>query len=404
MTYKQVYKCRCCQSENLQEYLDLGEQPLANAFYDGKEQQSRYPLKVNVCLNCFHNQLSIAVDSVILYKNYPYVTGISQSFRTHCQSLVQDVKDKLSTSVIHPKVLDIGCNDGTLLNCFRQEYPDCRAVGVDPCVTSEDGVHLISGFWGKSLACSIGEKFDVITSTNSFAHVDDNEDFLKACALVLAKDGLVVIEVPYHKNLITHLQFDTIYHEHLSYWLVAPFIWLVDRCGFSIVDVVLTPIHGGSLRIWLKKERSLFHHPLVHQMVTWEYDCSLFSFDRYERFAIEVKGLKNQIEKIIGKKGKIGYGACAKATVMLNYCDVDLDYVVDDTPQKQGKFIPGTEIPVLSPEILKNENPGQEIVILPWNFQNEIINKIRHIRTPKQKDCYIVYQPEVKRYPLFGND
>lgn len=401
--YKEVFACRCCNGRNLVQYLDLGNQPLANAFHKGDKEQDHYPLKVNVCRECYHSQLSIAVDPNVLYDHYPYQTGTSQSFRSHCKHLATELVN--SHHFLSLRVLDIGCNDGTLLEEFRNL--GSVVTGVDPAfnlcdVVLNKDISVVPALWNKRVAENLGEKrFDVITSLNCFAHVDDNVEFLQACHLTLADDGVLIIEVPYFGDLFCGLQFDTIYHEHLSYFSIFPFCHLVAICGFGLSSLKFLSIHGGSVRFYLTKGTDEKTRMLNDPFLGREVPYGLFNYEGFaERVALLRDEIRTMFKSLEGQR-VVGYGAAAKGNVMLNYCDVDLEYIVDDTPSKQGLLSPGKDIPIVSREILKHDTTPLNIVILPWNFKDEIVSNLRNLRSPSSQDHYIVCQPEVKRIPLF---
>jgi 2-polyprenyl-3-methyl-5-hydroxy-6-metoxy-1,4-benzoquinol methylase len=248
--------CRSCGSTALSQYLDLGEQPLANAYHHG-EPLPRFPLAVNYCRECFHSQLSAAVDPPRMFGQYLYVTGTSATLRAHHAALAEDAVRRLGRA---GSVLDIACNDGTLLECFRNL--GCDIYGIDPAlnlreVTCRKGIPVLVDYWGTHL--DLGQRFDIITATNVFAHASDLVGFLEACSRHVRPGGIVVIEVPYCRTMLDECHFDTIYHEHLSYFLAAPFLRLLDRCGFYVADVAQVPIHGGSLR-WVLRYGQGLHY------------------------------------------------------------------------------------------------------------------------------------------------
>ena len=406
--YKEVTSCRCCGCETLFEYLDLGDQPLANDYHKGSDGYCevgliKYPLKVNVCEACWHSQLSIAVEPDAMFRNYLYVSGTTHTFRKHCAELAFDAVDKffkwqsLQPTVTEPRVLDIACNDGTLLECFRAE--GCRVQGVDPAenlrkLTEEKNIPVTVGYWGNGV--ELKERFHIITATNVFAHVDDIGGFLDECLKVLAhKDGIIVIEFPYCEKMINHCEFDTIYHEHLSYFLVHSMTQAVSRKGLVIKDVLRTPVHGGSIRFFLQPGKE--HCREAGALIALEAKQRLMHKITYEKFGEKVEKTKVDMQALVkglqedGKK-VIGYGASAKGNTMLNYFELDLDYIVDDNEMKWGYLTPGRDIPIKSTQAIAEEEELY-IVILAWNFYDEIIEKIEKIAGKKHR--YIRYVPEV---------
>jgi len=413
--FKEVTSCRCCLGENLFEYLDLGDQPLANSYHKGDEEQSFFPLKVNLCETCFHSQLSIVVDPPEMFKNYLYVSGTTHTFRKHCSELAFDVVDrfmkwqKLKPTVTEPRVLDIACNDGTLLGYFREQ--GCKVQGVDPAenlrsLTEGKDIPVKVGYWGDGVVVNeIKEKFHIITATNVFAHVDDIGGFLDDCLKVLAhRDGFIVLEFPYCEKMINQCEFDTIYHEHLSYFLVHSMMQAVGRRGLVIKDVIRTPIHGGSIRFFLQPGEE--HCKEAVMLMVLEARQRLMHKSTYEKFGEKVENIKSEMRDKVDKLKQNGYkmvafGASAKGNTMLNYFELDLDYIVDDNEMKWGYLTPGRNIPICSPEEMRNESGKLAIVILSWNFAEEIIEKIRNIRERHSDDVCLFYVPKVKVVPVF---
>lgn len=391
--------CRSCKRKDLLLYLDLGKQPLANSYHK-ENNLPRYPLEVMLCTNCYHSQLSIVIDPDSMFRDYLYVSGTTQTFRKHCSDLAKDAVSRIKKKSIN--VLDIACNDGTQLEYFRNL--GCSIYGVDPAfnlrkITKQKKIPVLVEYWTKHAALSFKKKFDIITATNVFAHVDDIDQFLKACRLALAKDGIIVIEFPYAKNMVKHNEFDTIYHEHLSYFLVNSFSTLASRLGFQIIDVLETPIHGGSIRFFIKDHIGR-HSSKVEECIKNEGKRGLFKFSTYKRFSESVIKNKNRLEQITKKLRKrnkkiIGYAASAKGNTMLNYVDIDLDYIVDDNSLKWDFKTPGKNIPIVSPHIMKQEKDELYIVILAWNFYKEIAKHIVEIRGKRQDYC-IMYVPNAK--------
>ena len=401
-----VKECRCCGGANLHQYLDLGNQPLANSYHKG-EELDEFPLEVVLCEDCFHSQLSVVVDPPLMFKHYLYVSGTTETFRNHCLSLAGDAVAKFmevwTGHTESPRVLDIACNDGTLLGYFKDM--GCVVQGVDPAenlreLTEEKGIPVEVGYWGESIAqrfINRDQEFDIITGTNVFAHVDDTAGFLKACYSVLSDEGVVILEFPYCNEMIGKVEFDTIYHEHVSYFLVNSFSVLARRMGFHIPRVIQTEIHGGSIRFFLKKGKGIESTTLL---LANELHKGLLYPATYDKFAEAVgknkAELKAELQDLRDKGYKvIGYGASAKGNTMLNHFEVDLDYIVDDNPMKWGYLTPGRDIPIRSPEDIKDESEDLAIVILSWNFFKEIKEKIQTIRGGDSNDKYILYVPNV---------
>lgn len=396
--FKKVNICRCCGGDNLYRYLKLGRQPLANSYHKG-ETLEKFPLEVNLCCDCFHSQLSIAVNPELMFKNYLYVSGTTNTFRKHCQSLAKEIMEMVDGS---PRVLDIACNDGTLLSIF--EGLGAKPFGIDPAenlIDIREGSFPVEvGYWPQDAdKGSLQGTFDVITGTNVFAHVDDAKGFLETCAAKLNEDGLIVLEFPYADEMIKNFEFDTIYHEHLSYFTVRSFRTLVERCGLEISYARRTPIHGGSIRFFLRKKHWGLEYIHIRDLINEEKRNKLYHKQSYINFASQVAQtaalLKHMVSdlKEIGKT-VVGYGASAKGNTMLNYTGINLDYIVDDNPLKWGFRTPGMDIPIYPPEKLI-EREHVYMIILSWNFYEEIKNKVRKLRG-SNRTTSILYVPKAR--------
>jgi SAM-dependent methyltransferase len=406
MKYEKKKLCRCCLSNDLLLYLDLGKQPLANSYHKG-EKLPTAPLEVMLCRNCFHNQLSVVVDPDAMFKDYLYVSGTTQTFRDHTRELAKDAVKRFKTKNL--SVMDIACNDGTQLEFFRDL--GCDAYGVDPAknlrsITRKKKIPVVVDYWTSKIANKFKNKFDIMTGTNVFAHVDDVDEFLTASKIALKDDGLLILEFPYADNMVKHNEFDTVYHEHLSYFLVNSFKTLANRMGFSIVDVLRTSIHGGSIRFFLKKGEHK-ESIKVKRLIDDEKNSGLLKEKTYIKYADQVAKNKEQMKKLLDqikkeKKKIIGYGASAKGNTMLNYFKINFSYVVDDNDLKQGYLTPGRNILIKNPAVLAEEKEDFYIVILAWNFYNEIASRIKRIRKNK-KDKAIVYVPKVEVRPINSN-
>ncbi len=373
--------------------------PLANDFR-ASGPWPRYPLCLMACQDCWHSQLSVVVPGETLFTNYPYLSSLSGTFRNHCRRLVHAARDMVSAP--RPAVLDIACNDGLLLSLFREA--GCDVLGVDPArnlrpYTDRIGIPVENAFWTADFAAGLGKKFDIITAQNVFAHVPDPADFLAGCAACLATGGVVLIEFPYSLELVARNAFDTIYHEHLSYFLVSSFARLVDRSPLYIDGVTRSPIHGGSIRFALRqKPPSWTNYPLVADLIQTEHALGMFDLGTYRRFRQRVMTNRWKLRELIAgmrSRGEkvVGYCAAAKGVVALGYFGVNLDYVVDDTPLKQGKLIPGKNISIVSSDVLAKEPGKLNIVILAWNLLPEITARIHSLRGTG--DNLVSYVPEV---------
>jgi SAM-dependent methyltransferase len=382
----------------------LGKQPLANSYHKG-EKLPTYPLEVMVCKNCFHSQLSKVINPDSMFRNYLYVSGTTKTFRDHCLQLAKDAVKRFPKRNL--SVLDIACNDGTQLAYFRDL--GCSVFGVDPAenlrkITLEKKIPVDVAYWTKKVAHKINKKFDIITGTNVFAHVNDLDEFLDGVKIALAPNGVFIVEFPYANKMIENNEFDTVYHEHLSYFLVNSFKTLMDRKGLYIDDIIQTSIHGGSIRFFVKIG-SKQHCKKTFLLIEDEKNKGLFAIKTYQHFLSQVKKNKMNLKKLLNTLRKsnhtvIGYGASAKGNTMLNYFKIKLDYIVDDNPLKWGYKTPGRDIPIENPEKIKLEKDGLQVLVLSWNFCNEIIKNVMSLRGKNRHDNYITYIPTIKSAPI----
>lgn len=381
--------CRICSSPDLSNVLDLGEMPLANEFLDSPtEEEKEYPLRVVWCQNCGLMQIDEVVPPEELFSEYVYVSGTSERLQNHFNNLVSEI-DELYSTLNGRKVLDIGSNDGTLLKGF--ENHDYDVIGVEPAsniaeIARENGVETINEFFNEEVAFRIQKNYgrrDVITATNVFAHTHNVHSFLKGVSKLLADDGIFVIEVPYLVDLLENVEFDTIYHEHLSYFAVRPLKTLLEKHGFKILNIKRIDIHGGSIRLYSTKDSSWQNaNSSAKKLIRIEMEKGLDELATYKSFAHRVERLKTSLLDLLSKlKGSghtiAGYGAAAKGNTLLNYYSIGqemLEYIADQNTLKQGLYTPGTHVKVVSPNRIYQDTPD-EIVILAWNFAEEIMKQ-----------------------------
>lgn len=364
-------------------YLDLGMMPLSNNLCETTEEPAkRYPLKVLLCKDCGLSQLSIVVFPEILFSNYAYRSGISQGYKDHCKQMAKDLGVHSSDFVI-----DIAGNDGTLLHEF-QKLTGCKGLNVDPAsnlvpINEAIGVRQFEAFWGYKAAEHLTNtnwpKANYIIGTNVFAHVDDVKEFMEAAALVLADDGCIVLEFPYLIDFIENNEFDTVYFEHLSYFSIGPLYYLCNQLELSVVKVAHYPIHGGSVRVIIEKGRKL--SAKVHAQMSLEQEKGYGDIGIYQSWALQIRDVIFQfragIKKLKAEGARIAaFAASAKGNTLLNSAGVtvsEIDFIIDETPEKIGKYSPGTHIPIVAP----GNWDVDYIVVLSWNFMDEIVVKCR---------------------------
>lgn len=386
--------CRACGSKNLKKYLDLGLMPLANNLeYSQKraKEQERYPLQIMFCEDCSLSQLSVIVDPSKLFSYYTYRSSVNAPYITHCRNMAKDLKSRcsLDESCLH---IDIAGNDGTLLKEFKDEI-GLRVINVDPAenltdISNAQGIPAITDFWSEALANEILEKHgkaDLITATNVFAHVDDIIGFLKGAHTLIGDSGYLVIECPYIIDFIETMDFPQTYYEHLSYVGITPISKLCAKLGMRIVNVEKQDIHGGTVRMIIVSENSLVTaNDSVEQFLTNEALNGFIKFEMYENWMIKVNDVVTQFKDTLlrlKKEGKsiAGFAASAKGNTLLNCAQMNTDvisYIIDQTPEKIGKYSTGTGIPITGLHAIQKQ-PTDYIVVLSWNFKDAIITKLR---------------------------
>lgn len=367
-------------NDRLVEVMDLGLQPLANAFADATSDQSGYaPLKVLVCPECGLAQLSVVVDPRILYSNYAYVTSHSQTMMKHFEALREDILKDATTA---DSVLEIGSNDGTLL-AFLKNNPFSTVLGCDPAenlakIANKNGIPTFCGMFTYE-NCDCQMQKDVVIARHVMCHVDDWTDFVKGLERVTHKESLVAIEVPYYRDMVQSHSFDQVYHEHLSFMNVKAMKALLSKSSLHIHNVKHYPIHGGTIVMFLRRNESRVQpDPSVSEWVSKESNI----VEEWKSLATNkdrmVKELKDLVADLKSKGKTIAaYGASAKSTVWINACGFtrnEIGFLCDETPTKQYKLSPGSNIPVVDPGALTRELP-QYCVCYAWNFFKEIYDK-----------------------------
>lgn len=383
-----MLKCRVCSSKNLEEIINLGYQPLANNYLDDTDEQDKYKLCVLRCLDCHHTGLDFNVAPVVLFRNYQYVSGTTKTLCEYFAYLAKKINNDIL--VARKKVvLEIACNDGSQLDEFKKL--GWETWGVDPALNivsnvSSKGHNIMCGFWGvdKFQDKIADTEFDVIVAQNVLAHVPNPINFLCACADVMSRNTLLYIQTS-QCNMYMNGEFDTIYHEHASYFTVNSMKKATELAGLGILEVTKENIHGVSYLFKIKKAISTGYLPLLHE----EYQYGMYSseFYRYYKSMVNntMKWTKEQLENMKQNNiDVIGFGCPAKAVVMLNYFNIDneyIKYICDDATMKHNKYVPGKKIKIFPCDKLYLEyGKGDKPVciwVLAWNFYDEIISKIR---------------------------
>lgn len=384
--------CRLCKAKNLKRVLDLGESPLPNALLK-KSQLTKpepiFPLKVNFCTNCGQLQLSHVVPPELMFINYAYVSSTSPVMVDHFEKYAKLVFKKLKLKRGN-LVVEIGSNDGVLLKNFKKL--GAKVLGIDPArniaaLATKEGVPTLPHFFSARLAKQVAKKYGkakVITGNNVFAHIHDLDEVVKSVKELLDESGVFIIEFPYLVDFLDNNVFDSIYHEHLSYLSVRPLDKFFKSFGMQIFDCERTPVQGGSIRIFVKKQGGKYKLTKnVTNLLDLEGEKGLDRIQTYLKFAKKVekskKYLNNLLEKLKKQNKKIvGYGAPGRSTTLLNYFGINnkiLGYIVDDNPHKIGLYTPGTHIPIFAISQIQKTNPDY-LLILSWNFAQPIIKKM----------------------------
>lgn len=390
---EELKTCVCCGGTNLIQALDLNEQPLANSYVsDINEEERKFPLRLNFCVDCTHLQLSHAVHPDLLFKNYLYVSGTSQTLRDYFDFFV-GLTEKYVTP-INRNVLDIACNDGTqLLSYHNKGY---NTYGIDPATNlfelSSKHSNVVCDYLTEQSLQKLGATYDIIIAQNVFAHNDYPEQFLLNCKQYLNDDGCMFIQTS-QADMVKHNEFDTCYHEHISFFSVKSFCTLAKRCGYSVIDVVRTPVHGTSFVFVLSKTREDRSEYFIEN----EHTLTVAGIKQY---AINCNFVVNNTIDMVNKLREdgykiIGYGAAAKGNTFLNYSEIQLDYIVDDNPLKHNLYTPGSKIKILPPSALKEETGKICVIPLAWNFFDEIKENVLKLNN---KVRFLKYFPEFHFY------
>ncbi len=397
--------CRACEGERLTPFLVLGSQPLANAFLASTEefaQEASYPLDVYFCESCSLVQLVDVIDPEVLFRNYIYVTGTSDTIARHNVAYARTVVDWLG---LGPRdlVVEAASNDGSLLKEFKA-LGVCT-LGVEPAanlaeLARQNGIATEARFFNSDTARGLRQSYGkakAVVANNVLAHVDDTIDFLRGARDLLADGGMVVFEVPYLVELLDRLEYDTVYHEHLCYFSVMALQKLCESAGLGIARIDRVPVHGGSLRVYAAAQTG--HGADAMEMAEAERRAGLDSIARYRKFAADVEKSRDLLRKLLSDLRSEGrsiaaYGAPAKGNTLLNYCGIDttfLPFTVDKNERKVGLHTPGMHIPVRPVSALLEEQPDG-VLILAWNFASEIMSQQEAYRA--RGGCFITPVPE----------
>ena len=391
-SYSTLKKCVACGGSNLKQFLDLDKQPLANNYHDGSGAGQEYPLGLNVCTDCWHTQLPVSVDPKVMFDHYIYVTGTSKTLRDYCDWFAKFVTDREQIEQGH--ILDIACNDGTQLDSFRKL--GWKTYGIDPAknlyeIAKQKGHMVRNAYWPIDYI-----KLHVITAQNVCAHTPNPLEFLKGVKQSLLPNGTAYIQTS-QSQMYQRNEFDTTYHEHISFFSANSMKTLAERAGLVLTDIHITPIHGDSYVFILK-------HPGAEVMDsvqnTIDKEAKEYRHDLgfYQMFGNNANTILNNLKDLVDRCKKqgtpvVGYGAAAKGMTVLNAKNIQLDWIVDDNELKQNLFTPGSNIPIKGRNSLDID---EHIVVIPlaWNFFDEIKSNVNKIRGNKTTQ-YVQYFPKV---------
>ena len=390
-------RCRFCGSEHTRTFVDLGLSPLCETYPsldDLNRGEVYYPLHVYVCEECFLVQLEEYERAENIFSDYAYFSSYSDSWLKHCENYCELMQQRFGLNK-NSFIIEVASNDGYLLQYFVKH--NIPVLGIEPAanvakVAVEKGVPTLIRFFGTKLANEVvaeSQQADLVLGNNVLAQVPDLNDFVGGLQIVLKPGGILTLEFPHLLRLIENNEFDTIYHEHFSYFSLFTTAKIMEAHGLRVFDVEELSTHGGSLRVYVCRAANRTHEtrPSVKDLIEEEEAAGLASPQGYNSFARQVRETKFAFVEFLMRamresKSVAGYGAPGKSATLLHYCGVGKDliqFTVDRSPYKQGRFLPGNHIPIYHPDRIRETKPDY-VVILPWNLKDEIMNQLRFIR------------------------
>jgi len=391
---KTYIKCRFCESNNIKVFLDLGDVPLAGGFMEHKEDiknEKMYALRLYFCEDCFIVSVKDIIPGDVIFNGFYYYTSSSiKTLVEHAEIYAKTLKKLLGEG---KKVLELGCNDGVLLHPLKREK--MLPYGIDPSTNAikkiSSDIPTINDFFTSKTAKNIVNKygtFDCVTSSNTFAHIEDMNDVMKGIDIILNKDGVLIIEVHYLLSIMENLQYDMIYHEHMSYYSISSLKMFMKQYNFEIFKVETIPVHGGSIRIYCQKSHlcnNIYNiDSSVEIMINKEEILGIHNFSYYTKFFDKIFKLKNDLLELLKEKKKegkniYGYGASGRGTIVTSFCGITneyLDGVIDDSPVKQGAITPYSHFKIEdSNKILYSDNSPDYCLLFCWSFIDEVKKK-----------------------------
>ena len=401
-------RCMACRTESVEEFLDIGTIPVANNFVPANklgDPEPAYPLRVGYCHNCSHCQLLDMVPPTELFDDYTYLSGVSVTISEYLRGIASGLVDRYSLGP-DDLAIDVGSNDGTLLTGYLSH--NIKVLGVEPAknlleISKAAGVETVCDYFGLKTAREVLEKYgqaSVITSVNNFAHVPDPHDFVQGVDALLKEGGVFVVEIHYLMKMIQDGAFDTVYHEHMSYWGLIPMIALFEQYNMHAIRAKVLDIHHGQLRVYVSRKDELQPDETVAAVVDHEREVGIPGWESCRELAENARSartvLLNLIDKLIGEGATIGgYGATAKGNTLLSFLGIGperLKFIADRNTIKQGTYTPGHHIPVVSPDRIMVDKPDY-LLNLAWNLTDEIAEQQSEYL--KQGGHLIVPIPEV---------
>lgn len=387
--YRILARCRICEGD-LHLFLSLGELPLANAFVQpdhAKDMEPRFPLEVARCSRCSLVQLTVVVDPEVMFRDYLYATSASAPMKGHFDELAAELVERFAPAGSF--VVEIGSNDGVLLRPLASR--GTRPLGVEPAsnlaaVANAEGLETLNEFFGVRIAERVRADrgpAKVVVGNNVLAHIDDLPAVARSLDALLDDDGVFVAEVPYLFDLLDHVEYDTVYHEHLSYFHLEPLAVLFDQVGMELFDVKRLPTHGGSIRIYAGRRGRRAITRSLRELRAYEAARLADAKGLFAAFAGRVEAQRAALRTLVADLRTsgtrlAGYGATAKGNTMLNYCDIGADtlaFIADTTPYKHGLLTPGTHVPV-RPESAVDEERIEVLLLLAWNYADDILRRM----------------------------
>ena len=381
--YCKKKECRICKSNKLKNILNLNNQPPPNRLDDSFWKLLNVPLILNLCTNCYHLQLEGVLNPIIMYKNYSYLSGTSNTMKSYFKNFVE------SLNVKNKKVLDIACNDCALLDSFKNFNNE--TYGIDPAENIVKNItdhNIYCGFFNKDAINYFKIKFDIITAFNVFAHVDDIYDFLNNLYLISNEQTDIYIQTS-QCNMIQNNEFDTIYHEHLSFFNINSIKYCLEKTNFILYDVNIVDVHGSSYLFHIKQKSNLKESNNVNNRLNYEIQTGIYKIDTYFTYSENIYKWKIELINLLkNKTNLVGVGASAKGITILNFLNDDLhnnniviNYIIDENKLKIGKKINSVNVEIHDFNKIKEIDDTIYFILFAWNFKDELINKINKIRT-----------------------